>query len=189
MRALCLVFVGFILSACTMQKAEPAKRPNVLILLTDQWRAQALGYAGDPNVQTPNLDRLASESVDFVNACSGMPVCCPYRASLLTGRRPLTHGVFMNDVQLPPKEISIAEVLRSEGYTTGFIGKWHLDGRGRSNFTPPERRQGFEYWKALECSHNYNNSLYEVGLSVGQERHRSLQPVVAAPGVSTLPFC
>ena len=78
----------------------------------------------------------------------------------MTGRRPLTHGVFMNDVQLPASEISIAEVLGEAGYDTGYIGKWHLDGRGRSEFTPPERRQGFRYWKALECTHEYNDSAY-----------------------------
>ena len=79
---------------------------------------------------------------------------------MMTGRRPLTHGVFMNDVPLPDSEVTIADVLAREGYDTGYIGKWHLDGRGRSAFTPPERRRGFRYWKALECSHEYNRSAY-----------------------------
>ncbi|HYW79816.1 MAG TPA: sulfatase [Thermoguttaceae bacterium] len=135
-------------------------RPNILFLLTDQWRADATGYAGDPNVQTPNLDRLASQSVNFTYAVSGCPVCCPYRASLMTGQRVLTHGVFMNDVQLSPDAVTIAEVLADKGYDTGYVGKWHIDGRGRSSFIPRERRQGFEYWKVLECTHNYNNSFY-----------------------------
>ena len=129
-------------------------------MLADQWRAQSLGYAGDPDVKTPHLDALAAESVNLTDAVAGCPVCCPTRASLLTGRHPLTHGVFMNDVPLPDDEVTTAEVLRDRGYDTGYIGKWHLDGRGRSSFTPPERRQGFRYWKALECTHNYNNSLY-----------------------------
>ena len=150
-----------VLSACAApMRPRPEQKPNILFILADQWRASSLGYAGDPDVKTPHLDRLAARSVNFFNAVSGMPVCCPFRGSLLTGRRPLTHGVFMNDVPLPDKELSIAEVLGREGYDTGYIGKWHLDGRGRSNFTPPERRQGFDYWKALECSHNYNKSLY-----------------------------
>ena len=159
-----IIIVLTLLVGCASPEApsqEAArKQPNLLFILTDQWRAQAVGYAGDPNLKTPNIDRLASQSANFVNAVSGMPVCCPYRASLLTGRRPLTHGVFMNDVPLRTKETSIAEVLAKEGYSTGWIGKWHLDAQGRSSFTPPERRQGFQYWKALECSHNYNNSLY-----------------------------
>jgi arylsulfatase A-like enzyme len=137
-----------------------AEKPNILFLLADQWRAAALGYASDPNVKTPNLDRLARESVNCTHAVAGCPVCCPTRASLMTGQRPLTHGVFLNDVPLPDSARTIAKVLRHAAYDTGFIGKWHLDGRGRSNFTPPERRQGFRYWRALECTHDYNSSFY-----------------------------
>src|SRR5690349_24666771 len=95
--------------------AAPA-RPNIVFVITDQWRAQAFGFAGDPNVKTPNLDRLAEESVRFINAVSGLPVCSPTRASLLTGQRPLTHGVFLNDVPLNPEATSIAKVLKSAGY-------------------------------------------------------------------------
>src|SRR3989304_7145557 len=83
------------------------RRPNVVFLLADQWRAQATGYAGDPNVQTPHLDRLAGQSVDLTGAVSGCPVCCPYRGSLMTGRYPLTHGVFLNDVSLSPRAASL----------------------------------------------------------------------------------
>ncbi len=156
MRAFGLILIGVLLNL----PVSAAKKPNILFLLTDQWRADAMGYAGDPNVKTPHIDRLASESVHFTHAVSGMPVCCPYRASLMTGQRPLRHGVFMNDVQLDPKATSLGKVLAAAGYDTAYIGKWHLDGRGRSSFIPKERRQGFEYWKVLECTHNYNNSFY-----------------------------
>jgi len=137
-----------------------SRKPNLLFILADQWRAQAAGYAGDTNVRTPNLDKLAAESVNFANAVSGCPVCCPYRASLLTGRYPLTHGVFLNDVPLNTDAVSIAHVLNRAGYETGYIGKWHLDGRDRTAFIPKERRQGFKFWKAFGCTHNYNNSFY-----------------------------
>lgn len=137
-----------------------SRRPNILFLLADQWRAQTMGYAGDPVVRTPHLDRLAQEGIVFTEAVSGCPVCCPYRATLMTGQRPLTHGVFMNDVPLRDECVTLAEVFAEAGYDTGYIGKWHLDGRGRSSFTPPERRQGFRYWKALECTHEYNRSPY-----------------------------
>ena len=96
----------------------------------------------------------------FVNAVAGLPVCSPTRASLLTGQRPLTTGVFLNDVPLATNATTLAKVLRAAGYDTGFIGKWHLNGDGRSAFIPRERRQGFEYWKALECTHDYNHSFY-----------------------------
>ncbi|HOW66461.1 MAG TPA: sulfatase [Candidatus Paceibacterota bacterium] len=139
---------------------QPKSAPNVLVVLADQWRAQAFGFAGDPNVKTPHLDRLASQSVRFVNAISGMPVCCPARASLMTGQRPLTTGVFMNDVPLNSDAVTISKVLRAAGYDTAYIGKWHLNGEGRSRFIPRQRRQGFDYWKALECTHDYHRSHY-----------------------------
>ncbi len=139
------------------------KIPNVVLVFADQWRAQAISYAGDPNVKTPNLDALEKESVNFTHAVSGCPVCSPYRASLLTGQFPLTHGVFVNDVHLQHRATSLAEAFTSAGYETAYIGKWHVDGHGRSNYIPPERRQGFDYWKVLECTHGYNHSAYYAG--------------------------
>ena len=138
-------------------------RPNVVFILTDQWRARATGYNGDPNAVTPNLDRLALESVDFANAIATSPVCTPARACLLTGRFPTTTGMFMNDVSLSPDEQSIGKVFRQGGYETAYIGKWHVDGHGRASCIPPERRQGFDYWKVLECTHDYQSSEYYDG--------------------------
>ena len=135
-------------------------RPNVVYVFADQWRAQATGYSGDVNVKTPHLDRLAAQSLNLTHAVAGMPVCTPARAILLTGQRALTHGVFVNDIQLDPESVSLAKVFKSAGYDTAYIGKWHIDGRGRSNYIPPERRQGFDYWKVLECTHDYNDSHY-----------------------------
>ena len=140
--------------------------PNVLFLVTDEWRAQSTGYNGDANVLAPVLDRLESESVNFANAVSGCAVCCPYRASLLTGQYPLTHGVFINDVELKPKGPTFGEMFRRAGYRTGFIGKWHVYGSPDGNYgrrlayIPREKRFGFDYWKACECTHDYNHSLY-----------------------------
>jgi arylsulfatase A-like enzyme len=137
-----------------------ASRPNVLFVIADQWRASAFGYAGDPNVKTPRLNKLAGHSVNFINAIAGMPVCGPTRASLMTGRRPLTTGIFLNDAKLSTNAVSIAQALRDAGYDTGYVGKWHLNGGIRTNYIPREDRQGFDYWKAGECTHNYNHSLY-----------------------------
>jgi arylsulfatase A-like enzyme len=148
----------FLVVANSARASESSNAPNILFVFADQWRADAMGYMGDPNVKTPNLDQLAKQAFNFTHAISACPVCCPYRASMMTGRRPLSHGVFLNDVQLPNEEVTIAEILSARGYRTGYIGKWHLDGHGRSSYIPPERRQGFEYFKALECTHNYNRS-------------------------------
>ncbi len=139
------------------------KKPNVIFVFADQWRQQATGFAGNPTVKTPVLDALAKESVHFTHAVSECPVCCPYRASLLTGQRPLTHGVFMNDVYLEHKSPSIADAFTKAEYDTAYIGKWHVDGHGRSKYIPPERRQGFDYWNVLECTHDYNRSPYYSG--------------------------
>jgi len=154
------VFATIILASLGGMAGVEEKPPNVLILMADQWRAQAFGYAGDPNVKTPHIDALEHESADFTHAVSSLPVCCPTRASLLTGQRALTHGVFLNDVPLATNAVTFAKVLKAQGYDTGYIGKWHLNGDGRSVFIPRERRQGFDYWKVLECTHNYNHSFY-----------------------------
>ncbi|MCU0789340.1 MAG: sulfatase [Verrucomicrobia bacterium] len=143
--------------------AVGATRPNIVYLLADQWRASATGYAGDPNVKTPNLDRLAQESQNFCNAVSVLPVCTPHRAALMTGRYPTSTGMFLNDAHLPDEELCMAEILGAAGYATAYIGKWHLDGHGRECYIPPERRQGWQYWKAAECDHNYNHSHYYTG--------------------------
>lgn len=141
--------------------AAPSARPNILFIVADQWRGQAFGFAGDPNAKTPNIDRFERQCVNFTQAVAGMPVCSPTRASLLTGQRPQTHGVFLNDVPLSTNAVTLPKVLKAAGYDTGCIGKWHIDGHGsRSAFIPRERRQGFDYWKVLECSHDYTNSFY-----------------------------
>ncbi|MBS1856479.1 MAG: sulfatase [Acidobacteria bacterium] len=145
---------------------QRSRRPNVLFILADEWRAQSTGYHGDANVHAPVLDRLARQSVSFDTAVSTTPVCCPYRATLMTGQYPLTNGVFINDVELKPNGVTFGEAFSRAGYHTGWIGKWHLYGSPdgeygrRLAYIPPEKRFGFQYWKACECTHAYNKSLY-----------------------------
>lgn len=146
--------------------AKTRSRPNVLFVIADEWRSQAFGYAGDTNARTPAIDKFSAESINFENAIAGTSVCCPSRASLMTGQYALTHGVYINDVPLQPKGTALGEAFARAGYDTGYIGKWHLygspDGRygRRLSYIPPEKRFGFEYWKACECTHDYNHSLY-----------------------------
>src|SRR3954467_14186701 len=147
-------------AALIVSASTHAAPPSILLIIADQWRAQAFGFAGDPNVKTPNLDAFERECVNFTQAVAGMPVCSPTRASLLTGQRPQTNGVFLNDVPLSTEAVTLAKVYKAAGYDTACIGKWHVDGHGRSSFIPRERRQGFDYWKVLECTHNYTNSIY-----------------------------
>lgn len=154
------------LAILRQSRAKVATRPpNLVFVFADQWRAQATGYSGDPNLigKTPNIDKLSKESVNLVNAVSTMPVCTPYRASLITGQISQNHGLFMNDAPLNPELNTIAKVYKAAGYDTGYVGKWHIDGNGRQCYIPKERQQGFEYWKVLECTHNYNKSFYFEG--------------------------
>jgi arylsulfatase A-like enzyme len=161
-------FLKAAVSAPALMAAQ-ASRPNVLFILADEWRAQATGYAADANVRTPAIDGLAAQSVDFVNALSNHPVCCPYRGSLLTGQYPLTHGVFINDEELKPTATTLGQAFANAGYQTGWIGKWHLYGspqgkyERRATYIPPSHRFGFQYWKACECTHDYNHSIYYEG--------------------------
>jgi arylsulfatase A-like enzyme len=138
------------------------RRPSILLILHDQMRGQALGCMGDPDVRTPNLDKLASQGVLFRNTFANTPVCCPARAIILTGKYAHKNGIVANDLRLRESATTIAELLASQGYHTGFIGKWHLDGGRRlPGFVPPgPRRQGFQFWAANECDHRHFRPTY-----------------------------
>lgn len=141
------------------QKLVMPKHPNVIWIMPDQLRAQALGCNGDPNVHTPNIDALAARGINFTQARSGFPLCCPARGSFLTGLYPhrCTPG---HDLGLPPTQTTIAHILREHGYKTAYFGKWHLDAEGaedklmpnRAVFhqIPPERRGGFEKFNGYQ---------------------------------------
>src|SRR5258706_9759248 len=123
-----------ILFATALPSIAQAARPNILFVVADQWRACSPGYAGDANVKTPHLNKLAATSVNFTNAVSACPVCTPFRASMQTGQRPTSHGLFINDSHLADDATTIAKVLAAAGYDTGYIGKWHIGGRGSGTF-------------------------------------------------------
>ncbi len=136
------------------------KHPNVIVVFSDQHRAQAMGYAGDRNVYTPQFDKLAAQALSFPFAASVVPVCTPARASLLTGQYPLSHGLFINDVHLRNRSPSVAQAFNAAGYRTAYIGKWHINGGAWDGFIAPDDRLGFEYWRGWECGHRYNDSYY-----------------------------
>ena len=141
----------------------PITPPNVVFVFADQWRQQACGYTGNRDVQTPHLDALVAQSLNLTQATSGWPVCSPYRASLLTGQYPLSHGVFINDVPIGSDAVGLGQAFAEAGYNTGYIGKWHVNGGGRAQPIPPARRLGFEHWQVLECTHDYRHSAYYEG--------------------------
>ena len=102
------------------------KRPNFVIFLTDQHRADLLGCAGHPVLRTPHIDSIAERGVRFDRFYVANPVCMPNRASLMTGRPSSVHGVRSNGLPLPMDEVTFVELLRDAGYDTVLVGKSHL---------------------------------------------------------------
>ena len=135
-----------------------AGKPNVLIIFTDQWRAQALGCNGDSNARTPNLDRLAAGGANFRRCYATNPVCSPAKAAFQTGRYPHQTGVINNSIYLPETRDSLAHCFARAGYSTGYIGKWHLDGESKPGFVKPGRRQGYQFFEGFNRGHWYYQS-------------------------------
>ncbi|TVQ27592.1 MAG: hypothetical protein EA382_03380 [Spirochaetaceae bacterium] len=139
------------------------RRANVVWIIADQLRAQSLGYRGDPNVRTPNIDSLARRGMRFDAAVSGAPWCTPFRAALLTGTYPHQSGVTQTPSPLDPALPTVAGAFREAGYHTAWIGKWHLDGSNSSDhYVPRDRRGGFAFWRGYE-NNNAQHECYVYG--------------------------
>lgn len=131
-----------------------ASRPNILFVLADQLGARWLPVHGHPVVLTPHLDKFASQSTVFERAITSSPVCTPYRACLLSGLYPSQTGVLENGQAYPPDVPSVADHLNRQGYTTTYIGKWHLSGAPQENrWVPPANRAGFQKFIGWESHH------------------------------------
>ncbi len=120
-----LVLLGLVLSAA--DGVPVSANPNVVLMMCDDLGWGDVGFNGGTSIQTPNLDRLAKDSLVLRRFYAASPVCSPTRGSCLTGRHPFRFGVYFANVgHLKPDEITLAEMLRRCGYTTGHFGKWHL---------------------------------------------------------------
>jgi arylsulfatase A-like enzyme len=119
-----------------------SEKPNILLIMTDQHRADHVGFMGNPTVRTPNLDRLASSGCVFENAWVSNPVCMPNRATILTGRMPTAHGVIFNDRSLDWYANTFVRQLRADGYRTALLGKSHLQHGMSRNSVVDFRGQG-----------------------------------------------
>ncbi len=144
-----------------------ARAPNVLLILTTQLRASALGYAGDPNARTPHLDALAAESVNFTQAVTPHPFGPFARAALLTGEPSPANGVRDYFDPLPAGARTLAHAFAAQGGGTAFFGKWHLGRRdpqaplvGEAHartLIPPSGRGGFDLWEGFESGFLLND--------------------------------
>ena len=122
----------------TWAKTDAKRPPNVVFILPDEWRGQALGCMGNVDVKTPHLDQLASEGVLMRNTLANTPVCCPARSVMLTGTYTSTTGMVANDLRFDESKITLGDLFAQAGYRTGYVGKWHLDGGPRfPGFVPP----------------------------------------------------
>lgn len=134
-----------------------AKRPNIVFVLTDQWRAQAMGYAKQDPVSTPRLDAFHKEATTFTQAIASSPVCSPNRACLFTGRFPQNHGVIQNNRAAVQPEQLLSRVFKANGYQNGYIGKWHLNGADahpvHQGITPAPMRADYEDWTSAIHNH------------------------------------
>lgn len=166
----------------TTQLQTKSKRPNIVVIFVDQWRGQALGYIGKEKVYTPNLDKLASEGLTLTQMVSNNPVCSPARAMLLTGNYSIKNGVHCNvnsksgvfGVELSANSVCWSDVLKQQGYSNGYIGKWHLDTPRKpyvpcknnegelawNEWTPKDRRHGFDYWYAYGTYDYHDRPMY-----------------------------
>lgn len=180
-----MIHVSLLLSSfigLTVSSAVAQERPNLLFIMADQWRGDALGCLGKEPVKTPCLDSLASVGVNFTNAVSSYPVSSPARGMLMTGMYPHKNRVTGNcnsrnapyGVELRQNARCWSDVLKDNGYRTGYIGKWHLDApykpyvntsnnRGEvawNEWCPKERRHGFDYWVAYGTYDNHLKPMY-----------------------------
>ncbi|HEY4194696.1 MAG TPA: sulfatase [Mucilaginibacter sp.] len=179
---LIILMVAFTSPVKKTKTAAVKKHPNVLIILVDQYRGQALGLLGREDVKTPNLDQLGNNGFVAEQMVSNYPVCSPARAMLMSGKYPLKNKVYGNvnsntapyGVELPANMVCWSDILKTNGYSNGYIGKWHLDSPHKpyiptynnegavawNEWTSPDRRHGFDYWYAYGTYDRHEHPMY-----------------------------
>ncbi|WPO78226.1 sulfatase [Flavobacterium sp. KACC 22761] len=177
-----LLFWLAAISAVAQNKTKSETPPNLLIILADQWRGQALGFERKEPVKTPNVDKFAKESLVLTQMVSNYPVCSPARAMLMTGQYPIKNHVYSNvnsnsapfGVELQKDAVCWSDILKQNGYFNGYIGKWHLDSPYKpyvptsnntekiawNEWTSPDRRHGFDYWYAYGTYDEHDKPMY-----------------------------
>jgi len=158
------------LSAAAWAQTANPPRPNIVMIISDQFRADCIGAMGlNPMNLTPNLDAMSRRGVLFRSAFCAQPVCAPARASIFTGQYPARHGVWKNGIPLKEDATTLAGMLRAAGYSANYIGKWHLGPQATQAdagpVAPPNRGGFLDLWQAANTlehtSHAYEGDLYD----------------------------
>lgn len=167
LKVLGLTAGSLIIGGTAIGKRRTARKPNVILILTDDQGTIDVNCYGAKDLYTSNLDRLAKEGTRFTQFYVGAPVCSPSRAALMTGRYPQGAGVPGNvssqpgHTGMPSEQITIAEMMKSADYTTGHVGKWHL------GYTPETMPNGQGYDSSFGhmggCIDNYSHFFYWSG--------------------------
>ncbi|MEH6605488.1 MAG: sulfatase-like hydrolase/transferase [Pseudomonadales bacterium] len=182
-----LLGAGLIASSLVYADASPS-RPNMVLIMADDLGYGDTGFNGNSIIQTPHLDSMAKDGALMTNFHAGAPVCSPTRGTYLTGRHAFRYGIFgANEGHLPKQEITIAEILKEQGYRTGHFGKWHLgtlskeiSSKGESrkpelNYSPPAwhgydssfvTESAVPTWDPSQGGRAKDNPFYDNGVAV-----------------------
>eukprot|EP00049_Salpingoeca_infusionum_P004853 m.84637 g.84637 ORF g.84637 m.84637 type:complete len:621 (-) comp12757_c0_seq2:1177-3039(-) len=154
----CVAIAAILLAVAVAERVQQPQRPNIVFLFADDLGYGDLGCYGHPTSDTPNIDKLASEGMKFLDFYTSSPVCSPSRAGLLTGRYQTRSGIYPGVFEpastqgLPHNETTIANQLKSIGYNTAIVGKWHLGVGNVSQYLPTNF--GFDQYTGIPYSHD-----------------------------------
>ena len=171
--AITLLLFPKISSASDRGDDEAANRPNIVLVMADDQGWGDMAYNGHPVLKTPNFDAAAAAGLRFDRFYAAAPVCSPTRASVMTGRHPNRMGVFKWGFPMRPQEVTVAEVLKSNGYATGHFGKWHL-GSVRNTSPANPGRNGFDYWLSAPNFYDNDPILSQMGKATKHEGESSI---------------
>lgn len=146
------------------------RRPNVIVFFTDQQRWDTTGVHGNPMDLTPNFDAMARRGTHVANSITCQPVCGPARSCLQTGLYATTTGCFKNSIPLPQDARTLAHHFKDAGYTTGYVGKWHL---ADEDPVPEEKRGGYDYWLASNLL-EFTSDAYDLVMYDNDNQPRKL---------------